>query len=763
MPEERISVRALVEFTYRGEDIVPTGSVRDMLEGTLGHKARQSLLGGGWEAEVPLKLSVPLEEGNSLLIAGRMDAFRDGTPPCVEEIKLWQENRPPVAPEAAHRAQAVVYGHILCATRGLENVTVRVVYVTREGGERGVFTEELTADGCAAVFEPLLRAWLKRRSLIRDHELRRNASLRDLRFPFAAWRPGQREMAAQVYTAIRRGRRLFAAMPTGTGKSAAAVFPALKALADGSTGQVFYLTARTTQRQGPRDAVSRMREQGLCLWVLTLDAKDRQCPEEGICHPDFCPRAKGHYLRDAAALEEMLRTGDWTPEAVRDMADRHCLCPFELSLSLCELADLVICDYNYALDPAAHIRRVFDRPGAVTLLIDEAHNLPDRVRDMLSGSVDAAALRRLRTAVGKQTGRTHPLYKSMTRLIGALAELPVPDGAGEGLLPEPPRTVIEAAEQLLDTWAGSRDARLRVSGLAETMGDVLGFARSARGGEGDPRAIWQGPPTRRTLTLQAMTVAGYFAAMTRQARGTVCFSATLYPLEETGRLLGCEEEDACFAAPSPFPPGNLLVVRQAVNTRYGVRETTAGEVAKAIETMVRAHPGRYLAFFPSYAYLTMVAGMLSVPFRAQDRSMGIPEREDFLAPFRERREPCLGLCVLGGVFAEGIDLPGDALDGVAVVGVGLPQVGIFRDTLRDWYEGHGQPGFLYAYQIPGMQKVAQAVGRVIRTETDRGVALLLDDRYSRRGYEALCPPHWQIRDGDPAALLEAFWNGGEET
>ncbi len=175
-----------------------------------------------------------------------------------------------------------------------------------------------------------------------------------------------------------------------------------------------------------------------------------------------------------------------------------------------------------------------------------------------------------------------------------------------------------------------------------------------------------------------------------------------------------------------------------------------------------AHPGRYLAFFPSYAYLTLVAERLTVPFRAQERRMGIPEREAFLAPFRERRGTCLGLCVLGGAFAEGIDLPGDELDGIAVVGIGLPQVGIFRETLRGWYEDRGQPGFLYAYQLPGMQKVAQAVGRVIRTGTDRGVALLLDDRYSQSACAALCPPHWRIRDGDPETLLRAFWQDGEQ-
>lgn len=767
MDAERISVRALVEFTHHGEDIAPAGSLRDMQEGTLGHKARQALLGGDWQAEVPLKLSVPMADGAELQVAGRMDAFLDGPVPCVEEIKLWQGTRPPEEAETAHRAQAVVYGHILCVTRGIGQVTVRVVYVTREGGVRAVFSEEMSAADCEAVFRRLLEAWLRRRAVIRGHIRERDGSLRALRFPYPTWRPGQREMAAQVYTAVRLGRRLFASMPTGTGKSAAAVFPALKALAEGLSDRVFYLTARTTQRQGPLDAVARMREQPLRLWVLTLDAKERQCPEGGICHPDFCPRARGHYLRDGAALEEMTAVGDWTPEAIRAMADRHLLCPFEFSLSLCEMADLVICDYNYALDPAVHIQRIFDRPGSVTLLIDEAHNLPDRVRAMLSGSIDGAALRRVRTALGRQTGRKHPLYRAMTGMLNALAALPVPEGENEGLLPAVPEEVSAAAEALTDAWADAWREHLRADGLTEAMQEAAAFVRSMRSPEGEPCAIWQGKPSRRALTLQAMTVADYFARVTAQARGTVCFSATLQPLEDTKRLLGGGEEDACFAAPSPFPPERLLVIRKPVNTRYAAREQTAGEIAEALETMVRSHEGRYLAFFPSYAYLELAAKRLTVPFTAQERSMGIPEREAFLAPFRERKGPCLGLCVLGGVFAEGIDLPGDALDGVAVVGVGLPQVGIFRETLRAWHEERGEPGFQYAYRLPGMQKVAQAVGRVIRSETDRGVALLLDDRYAQRGYAALCPPHWRIQEGDTAALLEAFWrdenNGGGGT
>ena len=749
MAQERLSVRGLVEFTLHGEDIVPAGSLRDMQEGALGHKARQRALEEGWQAEVPLSLAVPADEDTELVIAGRMDAFRAGDPPAIEEIKLWQGRTPPETPIPAHRMQAVVYGHLLCARDGLPAVTIRVAYVTRRGEVLALFPEELTAAACEAAFTELLDNWLRRWRMVKEHARHRDAGLRRLRFPYDSWRPGQREMAAQVWTAIRRGKRLLAAMPTGTGKSAAALYPALKALGAGHTGQVFYLTARTTQRQGPLDALARLRQQEMCLWVLTLDAKQRQCPEGMVCHPDFCPRAKGHYLRDGAALEEMLREQDWTPACIRDMADRHNLCPFEFSLSLCELADLVICDYNYALDPAVYIRRIFDRPGEVTLLIDEAHNLPDRVRAMLSGRLDGGALRRLRTRTGKAAGRRHPLYQAMTAVLNALKDLPDADGA----LPEVPRRVQDAAEDLLDAWVDGQKQGLRLD-AGELVPEWLGFLRALRDPDTPRAALWEKP----VLTLQALDVAHHFAAVTRPMCGTVCFSATMDPLPGMKTLLGCGEEDACFSVPSPFPPENLLILRQDINTRYAHREAACGQLAAAVGAMVRAHPGRYIAFFPSYAFMEKTAALLTVPFRMQSRSMSIPDREAFLAPFTQRREPCLALCVLGGIFSEGIDLPGDALDGVAVAGVGLPQVGPEREALRQWHEAQERDGFLYAYRLPGMQKVAQAVGRVIRSPSDRGVALLLDDRYAHRDYAALCPAHWRIRAGSLREALAAFWD-----
>ncbi len=552
----RIAVRTLVEFTLRGTDIRRLGGqMKDMQDGMLGHKARQALLGEGWEAEAPLSLTVPLEDEESeLLLSGRMDAFRDGDVPVIEEIKLWQHKEPPMFPIEAHEMQAVCYGHMLCQTRDVEEVLIRVTYVDRRGKVRGEFENPLTAAECRARFLTILEPYVRRMRLLRKHRRERDASLRNLTFPFDTYRPGQREMAVQVYTAVKLGRRLFASMPTGTGKSIAALFPALKALGEGLTGQVYYLTARTTQRQGALEALRRMRRQPLHLWTLTLDAKDKQCPEKTLCHPDYCPRAKGHFLRDHAAIEEMLAIDDWSPENIRLMADKHHLCPFEFALSLAEIADLTICDYNYALDPAVHIQRIFDQTANVTLLIDEAHNLLSRVRDMLSGAVDGGRIRRLRTVVGKSAGRKHALYKAMTGVLKAIDDLPIPHDADEGALDKLPASFDNACMELTDAFMTAQNEYFPWDEAGENVGDtllpLLSFVRARKRDTTEYAWLWQGRKSK-VITAFALDVASYFEEVTALLRGVVCFSATMHPLEDMKTLLGGQEET--LASPCPRP------------------------------------------------------------------------------------------------------------------------------------------------------------------------------------------------------------------
>lgn len=813
MEMTRVSVRELVAFTFHGEDILPGGSMQDMMDGTSGHIARQQELGDDWHVEVPLQLEIQSSDQDShdgtLQLTGRMDGFRPGglpkdwrehmaaqirvniqgdqslqgvecvpssfnegtedvptDVPLIEEIKLWKGKHPPEAPAAAHWMQGVVYGAMLSLGIRCSRVGIRVVYVSKSGRQIRSFPHLYEGEELASLLIGLLQPYVQRQRLLSRHRGQRDEGLRRLQFPFGAYRAGQREMAVQVYTAIQMKKRLFASMPTGTGKSMAVLFPALKAMGKNETGQICYLSARTTGQKSPEDALNLIRSSSYPLWSLVLKAKEKQCPEGHICHPDFCSRAKGHYLRDQAAIEAVL-TGEeeaWTPERIRLWADAYHLCPFEFSLSLAEAADVIVCDYNYVLDPVVHIRRIFDQRKDVTLLVDEAHHLQSRVRDMLSGSLDLGLMKRFRTAAGKVVGRDHRLYRRLTDVLNVWENVPLPPEEKEGVLPAVPDNLLEALADLVFALMEVREARYawgeNGAALQQVIFAALSMVRALRREEVPRAFLWQGRKNS-TVTCFALDGAEYLKGVTRGLSGVVCFSATLAPLGQMRFLLGGEEEDGCFAMPSPFPRENLLVLRQRVNTRYAHRDGSSRQVADAIRALVSARPGKYMVFFPSFAYLHRISEELTdLPHQVQSPSMTEEDRSAFLCPYREEGPPVLSLCVMGGVFSEGIDLPGRALDGVAVVGVGLPQVGLFQETLRAYYDEKSGQGFLFAYQIPGMQKVAQAVGRVIRTGEDRGVALLLDERFGQAGYLRLCPEHWRVEDGDIKNRLNSFWRDG---
>ncbi len=762
--QKRVSVRDLVEFSIHGEDILPAAGKLDMQAGMKGHKARQGMLGAGWQAEVPVSLALSSNDID-FIVSGRMDAYFDAEIPIIEELKLSSGMHPPESAWPAHRAQAVVYGHLVCLEKGRQAVRIRVVYVTCAGVMRASFEEELSAAALAAEFQKLMDAYAAWEAAQAKHRARRDQSLLSLPFPFASYRPGQREMAVQVFTAIRQRRRLFASMPTGTGKSAAVLYPALKALGQGHTGQIYCLTARTTARQAALQAIMLMRGQGMHVRSLTLNAKEKQCPQFTRCHPDFCTRAKGHFVRLPAALDEMMLSTDWNGQAITDMADRHHLCPFEFALSLTEIADVVICDYNYAFDPAARLKRIFDWRTDLTLLADESHNLASRTRDMLSGLADGAGLRAWRTLLGKSAGRRGPLYKSLTGAVNALRLIPFEEDAAEKEIESLPESLVPAMQALLEqvTEAFS-DPPPGEAGQA--LGDMyqmaIGFCAAADRGLSNYALLCKKQGRERSVRLLCLSVAEHLAEATKRLCGTVYYSATLSPLSAMQKLLGGGEQDACFALPSPFPPENLLILRHRIDTRYALRQKTAHQVAAAILRAFASKPGKYIAFFPSYAYLKLVGAELgradaALPLLIQENGMEEEARQAFLARFTSDDKPLLGLAVLGGVFAEGIDLPGERLLGVMVVGVGLPMVCPEQEALRRHYENTLGDGFAYAYRYSGMHKVLQAAGRVIRSETDRGVVLLIDQRYYQNDYLSLCPPHWRFE----ADSLQSFWTRGE--
>lgn len=831
----RVSVRELVAFRYFPPDIAPMGSVEDMLAGTAAHQARENALAAEFEIEKPIRAQVMRGE-HQVTVFGRMDAFCAGDIPTVHELKLCFT--PPEAPLPEHLAQARLYGALLALGEPKEIIRVQVAYVNAQGIPQRVFTEEAPRDALLLALEDMLAAWFAVALPERLRERTRDESIKNAPFPFAGYRAGQRELAVQTYTAITRKRRLFASLPTGTGKSAAVLYPALKALPAGKTRKIIYLTARTTARQSPLNALEMMRAQGMRIRVSTLLAKEKMCPTPVRCHPDDCPRAKGHFLRQPDALHELFAMDvAWTEERIAEAADRHMLCPFELALTLCDYADVTLMDMNYAFDPFAQVARLFKRRKDFTLLIDEAHHLLDRVRESLSGSLDTRALREYRAAVGKAIGRKHAYYKQLTLLYQALRALQAQDDSPARQEPDAQTACENSGEPHADGAANhaehQREATLTVSEneiawreaalwaaqagqpepdadgrisqrdtllhapppalaqAAQTAWEATFTLLEGRAVSGELRALsWQfirriSPfifaakhydaryaallsirGAERVLELMCLSPAEWIASVTKGLRGTVFFSATLAPLEAMRQLLGGTQEDACFALASPFPPENLAVVRRRVQTRYAFRQESAARVAQSIQEAVAARAGKYIAYFPSYAYLALVLRHLdesSLPaLLVQESEMTEEARTRFLEAFTQDDSPKLGLCVLGGLFSEGVDLPGEQLIGVMIVGVGLPTPSFRLRVLKAYYGARFGDGFLYAWMIPAMHKVAQAGGRVIRTERDKGLILLLDDRYYDARYARLLPEHWQLTDEHMGAAVRALY-GGEDT
>ena len=651
----------------------------------------------------------------------------------------------------------------------------------------------------------------------------RTASLTALTFPFPAYRPGQRALAGEIYRARIAGRsgqkggtRLFCQAPTGIGKTISAIFPALKAMGEGSGEKLFYLTARNTTQTAAEDAVARLRaaQPGLCLRSVTLTAKEKVClhpdPEgHPACLPELCPYACGYYDRLKDALSALLASsGCFDRAALAAAAQRFTVCPFELGLDLSQWCDVVVGDYNYLFDPVVHLKRFFDSAGDWIFLIDEAHNLPDRARAMYSAQLEKTSLTEakrglgrgksaLRTALnradkamlaarrscvrlapfsGKDPDRAEePVQTTLLPETEPALSLPPPLYAREGTVffKELPAALLAPLRGILaplQDWLEQNPEAETHAGLLELYFGLQDLLRTAERYDSHFVTRLTARGSQLELQLLCLDPAPFVSASLATGRSAALFSATLTPPGFYRSVLGCTDARA-VALESPFPRQNLgLFGLPFLSTRYRDRQSSISAVSDALAQMARSRTGNYLAFFPSYAYLQQVhqdfaARYPDIPTLVQETGLDDAAREAFLAKFApDPAQTLLGFGVMGGIFGEGVDLAGDRLIGCAIVGVGLPQVNPRQEMLRRYYDEEQGAGFDYAYRFPGMNKVLQAAGRVIRTPQDRGVVLLLDDRFALPEYTRLFPPHWQhIRYLDSTAALGAalkeFWAG----
>ena len=755
----RISVRSLVEFILREGDIdnrVSGSMEKDaMLLGGKIHRKIQSRMGTNYTAEVPLKIQMPCD-GFVLQIEGRADGvLKDDGKVLIDEIKgILRSLEHLEAPVPVHLAQAKCYAYIYAVQNSLKCIDVQMTYCQMETEEIRRFCQEFEFQELQTWFQDLVTQYEKWAKFEIEWRNVRNDSIRQIEFPFP-YREGQRDLVASVYRTILRKKKLFIQAPTGVGKTMATVFPAVRAVGEGLGEKIFYLTAKTIMRTVAEQAFSLLKEKGLLYKTITLTAKEKICfCEEAECNPDACPYAKGHFDRvNDAVFDLITHSGDWSREVLEEQAKKYMVCPFEMSLDVSNWADAVICDYNYAFDPQAHLKRFFSESGKgeYLFLIDEAHNLVERGREMYSASLYKEDLLEVRKLVKAEDPK---LAKGLSECNQQFLELKRECEHYQIL-----KSVSHIALKLMNVLSKLEDY-LEECKDAEKKKRVLDFYFAVRSflnihdimDENYVIFSEMMEDGRFQIKLFCVNPAVNLQNYLEQGNSTIFFSATLLPVHYYKKLLSVEKDDYAVYAHSSFPQENkFLFIGTDVSTRYTRRgESTYQRFARYIAVMAEQKKGNYMAFFPSYRFLEEVHTCFlecvdhEVDSICQVSYMDEEQREEFLEEFEQEREKSLvAFCVMGGIFSEGIDLTEDKLIGAVIAGTGLPQVCTEREILKQYFNAADMDGFDYAYLYPGMNKVLQSAGRVIRTESDRGVILLLDDRFREMRYREVFPREWQ--------------------
>jgi DNA excision repair protein ERCC-2 len=771
------SVREVVEFVLRTGGLAGSGQFSGpgrALQGTRAHIRHQKSKPAGYESE--LAVAREIDAGEFVLkLRGRIDGLheQDGML-LIEEIKTVHHLSDGAA-DPVHVGQAKLYGVLYGEERGFGEVDVQVTYLELETMRAREVRERCTMGELRAFFDAVVGEYVE---WLREHEawLRvRDASIAALQFPFGEYRKGQRSLAVAVYRTVKAGEKLFAEAPTGIGKTISVLFPAIKAQGEGHLEKIFYTTAKTVGRTVAENALADLRLGGLRLRSVTLTAKEKICFNDGkACDLAACPFAVGYYDRIKGALRDALAGDVFTREAIEGIARKHQVCPFELSLDLSVWADVIICDYNYVFDPSVSLKRFFgEERREFAVLVDEAHNLVDRAREMFSAELLRDEVKNLREAIADELPACAKILKKAQAQFSAFQKLEGTTERGGAFVnagcPEKLPKILKEFCGEAETWLVQNNAGSFREELLEFYFKALAFNRTAE--NYDQRYVTCFEPELDRLKLFCIDPSNLIRQTFGQVRAAVLFSATLKPLEYYRESLGGEATDAALTLDSPFPAKNLLLmVQDRVATTFRARADSYAKLAEGIAAVAGAKNGNYLVYFPSYEYLTQVLHTFCAEFpeirvMAQKSGMSEGEREEFLRQFEaDPGRTLVGFAVLGGIFGEGIDLVGERLIGVIVVGIGLPQLYMERDLIREYWQNLGRAGFDYAYTFPGMNRVMQAVGRLIRTETDRGTALLIDERYGRRSQRILFPGWWQTKvtrsEQDVEAECEAFWGDG---
>ncbi|AWY44327.1 ATP-dependent DNA helicase [Pseudomonas putida] len=763
-----IAVRALCEFTAKVGDLdlrfTPSPTA---LEGIVGHRTVASRRSEGYQSEVAL-------EGHyqSLTVKGRADGY-DPAQNCLEEVKTYRGDlsKQPANHRQLHWAQAKIYGWLMCSKLQLEQINLALVYFDIVSEKETCLVESHSAGELQQFFEEHCARFLHWAEKEMAHRLARNHGAQQLAFPHSDFRPGQRHLAESVFKAVSTGRCLMAQAPTGIGKTLGTLFPMLKALAPQQLDKVFFLTAKTPGRKLALDAAQVIQGGANAppLRVLEMIARDKACEHpDKACHGESCPLAQGFYDRLPAARQAASELSLLDQSALRQVALDHAVCPYYLSQEMARWADVVVADYNYYFDFSALLFGLAQaNQWKVAVLVDEAHNLVERGRQMYSASLDQATLGSVRKAAPE------PLRKSLQRVNrewNALHNLQTAEYQAYDKAPDKLLQALSACTGSIGEYLNDHPQGLD-SALQSFYFDMLQFCRVAE--LFDEQFLFdiskrdlERKRTLSNLCLRNVVPAGFIGPRLTAARSTVLFSATLSPRRYYADLLGTPANTVCIDVESPFHSGQLQVhIASQISTRFIHRKASLAPIVELIADQYRQRPGNYLAFFSSFDYLQQVLQLLAerypqINLWSQSRGMGEAQRQQFLDQFTEHGEG-IGFAVLGGAFGEGIDLPGARLIGAFIATLGLAQFNPVNEQMKLRMAAIFGAGYDYTYLYPGLQKVVQAAGRVIRTQEDQGVVMLIDDRFAEPRVRQLLPRWWSIgHSGPQSPQVQAFQIGG---
>ncbi|NLL81958.1 MAG: ATP-dependent DNA helicase [Tissierellia bacterium] len=770
----KISVRNLVEFVLRSGDIDNSFmSMARAVEGTRAHQKLQKSYGHEYKAEVSLKHVVEYEQF-TILLEGRADGIitYDGKT-IIDEIKSTSKELESIEANynPLHWAQAKIYAYIYGVQNKLDNINIQLTYVNIETEECKKFLKEFTNTEIEEFFYNIINMYIEWSNLTFDWSNIRDSTIKKLDFPFKEYRKGQRELAVAIYTTIEERKKLFAQAPTGIGKTMSTLFPSIKAIGQGLASKVFYLTAKTITREAPKSSMMLLMERGLRAKTLIITAKDKICTNDEVkCNPRDCKAARGHYDRVNDAIMDIFLNEDlMTRELVISYALKHNVCPFEFSLDISLWCDIIICDYNYVFDPQVYLRRFFDiETNDYVFLIDEAHNLVDRSREMFSVEINKAHFLDIKDifvdkykGISKQIHKCNKLINTIKKDLEIEEEYYQEEEVTELYYP------FKRLVTLMEPWLIEEKNHPEYEGVLDFYFNLNTFLKISDYYDDHYVTSFENYGRDFIIKLYCVDSSYLLKNALMRARASMFFSATLTPLKYHMNLLGGNDNDYYIKLSSPFPKENLLMlIDDKVSTRYKDRQDTYIDLVTDIEKLVRGKRGNYFVFFPSYAYMGKVYEIIidrneDLNIILQESNMSERQREDFLQEFNEV-DNLVAFAVMGGIFSESIDLIGDRLIGAVIVGVGLPQICFERNIIREYFDKIMGEGFNYAYTYPGMNKVMQAGGRVIRSEDDKGVILLIDDRYRTNIYRKLLPQEWSHykKIGNPIdleGLLKEFW------